>query len=526
MIRITLALLSFASFLLIGVLVDFVARREGRTKQLTVGYILVALFPALWSLGYTFMYLTENKEIAWIFYRLSAFGWCLGPSAIVYFTYLLYNQYAKRPTRVFYTILIFIPFPILLFGALTRRLMAYDFAATDLGWQEFINPGSVWVQTYISLVILSFCLALILLIILWKKARLNKHKLQAKLIILPNIFISPIPFALNMFLPAFGIHFIPPVGHLIVSSLIIFMGLAIIRYPVLSINPKFVIDKIILNMHDVLLLTGLSWDIVMVNSAGQAILEYDPDSLKGKPLSVLVPERMLEKWKNMGRRQQDSGETELLTRQGKKIPFSYVIQKVKDKCDDPVGYLFFARDIREMRRLEKLTDELQKSNRKLEKMSITDSLTKVFNRQKIEMEIQTELDRFNRYSNVFSLIMFDLDFFKEVNDEFGHDIGDKVLIEVTEVVKTEIRSTDLLARWGGEEFIVLCPGINLENVLQQAERIRRQIEHHSFGIIENMTISFGVTEVTGEDTLETILKRADKALYQAKDEGRNRVCRI
>ena len=101
-----------------------------------------------------------------------------------------------------------------------------------------------------------------------------------------------------------------------------------------------------------------------------------------------------------------------------------------------------------------------------------------------------------------------------------------MLIEVTKVVQKEIRSTDLLARWGGEEFIVLCPGIRVGDVVQQADRIRRQIERHMFGIIETMTVSFGVTEIKESDTIDTLLKRVDIALYQAKESGRNRVHQI
>jgi diguanylate cyclase (GGDEF)-like protein/PAS domain S-box-containing protein len=294
----------------------------------------------------------------------------------------------------------------------------------------------------------------------------------------------------------------------------------------LTINPSFAVDSIVFNMHDLLFLTNLSWDIVTVNPAVQSLLGHKPESLEGESLAKLVPAATMERWKALERRRKDSGEAALATILGESIPVSYVIQNVHDKCDDPVGYLLFARDIREMKRLEKLTKELQQTNEKLALMSITDSLTQVYNRQKIEREIEVELDRFRRYATVFSIIMFDLDFFKEVNDEHGHDVGDKVLIELTKVVQTEIRSTDLLARWGGEEFVVLCPGIRVENVAQQADRIRRQIEEHAFGIIETMTVSFGVTEVKESDTIDSLMKRADVALYKAKESGRNRVNQI
>lgn len=135
----------------------------------------------------------------------------------------------------------------------------------------------------------------------------------------------------------------------------------------------------------------------------------------------------------------------------------------------------------------------------------TFSLTDTFNRHKIEQDIRSEMNRYNRYQQTFSVIMFD-------NDSFGHIAGDQVLIDVVRVVKDSIRGTDLFARWGGEEFVILCPDSPLASTILLEERIRSNIEGYRFPKIENLTISFGITEIKKEDSPESMIKCADDAL--------------
>lgn len=161
---------------------------------------------------------------------------------------------------------------------------------------------------------------------------------------------------------------------------------------------------------------------------------------------------------------------------------------------------------------------------RLSKMAYTDSLTHIFNRLHFAHFLDSEIDKVKRYGGVFSIIFFDLDHFKEVNDNYGHRVGDEVLEELTELVARTNRSADIFARYGGEEFIILAPETNLAGALTHAERLRGAIEQFEFKTIGHISSSFGVTEFAAEtDNLETLLDRADKALYMAKEFGRNRV---
>ncbi len=159
----------------------------------------------------------------------------------------------------------------------------------------------------------------------------------------------------------------------------------------------------------------------------------------------------------------------------------------------------------------------------LKLLSQTDQLTQIFNRVKFHDSLAQEISRARRYQTELALIMLDIDHFKRINDNYGHDVGDDVLVGLSELVKTCIRETDIFARWGGEEFMLLLPHTPLNCAAKLGERIRAAIEKHDFPQVGTVTSSFGVTQYIESDSEETFTKRVDRALYKAKQKGRNRV---
>jgi two-component system cell cycle response regulator len=156
-------------------------------------------------------------------------------------------------------------------------------------------------------------------------------------------------------------------------------------------------------------------------------------------------------------------------------------------------------------------------------LATTDSLTGISNRREFSRALEAEMERAKRYGSPLSLLMYDLDHFKRVNDSFGHDTGDDVLRVVTQVVTGNTRKVDVAARWGGEEFVVLMPQSDLAAASHAAEKLRLAIEQTRFDKVGTLTVSFGVTELVPQDDPNTLLKRVDDALYLAKENGRNRV---
>jgi diguanylate cyclase (GGDEF)-like protein/PAS domain S-box-containing protein len=167
--------------------------------------------------------------------------------------------------------------------------------------------------------------------------------------------------------------------------------------------------------------------------------------------------------------------------------------------------------------------ERKLAEEKIHFFATTDSLTGIFNRREFTRLLENEMERAQRYGTPLSLVMYDLDSFKWVNDTFGHDAGDDVLRSVTDLVMENIRSVDLAGRWGGDEFLVLMPQSDLSAAMSVAEKLRQTIAGHSFVKIDGITASFGVTMFVPQDDSNSLLKRVDDALYQAKKNGRNRI---
>jgi len=174
------------------------------------------------------------------------------------------------------------------------------------------------------------------------------------------------------------------------------------------------------------------------------------------------------------------------------------------------------------RELHEINQELNTRNRELAVLSITDQLTGLFNRRYVEDQVQLAIDRQQRYDQKISLLMMDLDYFKSVNDTFGHDAGDDVLVSIAAILKKWIRKTDVVGRWGGEEFMIIFQADG-PGAAASAEKLRAIIMETEHGRAGKITASFGITQYVDKDTIDTLVKRADQCLYRAKEKGRNRV---
>jgi diguanylate cyclase (GGDEF)-like protein len=206
--------------------------------------------------------------------------------------------------------------------------------------------------------------------------------------------------------------------------------------------------------------------------------------------------------------------------------------KLKTPVDDKMEYYFYI----QLSRLKKdkyllyFTDitRLERDKDLIRKLADYDALTNIYSRVKFNEMFPLYINRALSYNERFSIILFDIDHFKSINDTYGHNIGDRVLIELTSVVKSVIREkkmrkNTIFSRWGGEEFVVLVQFSDKKKVYQLSEILRKEIESYPFEVVKKVTCSFGVTQFKVDDTQVDIFHRVDNALYEAKDTGRNRV---
>jgi diguanylate cyclase (GGDEF)-like protein len=167
--------------------------------------------------------------------------------------------------------------------------------------------------------------------------------------------------------------------------------------------------------------------------------------------------------------------------------------------------------------------ELEKEKLRVKKESEIDPLTKAYNRVKLNQILSSIFFNSKKYNHCVTLMLFDIDHFKRINDNFGHNVGDSVLRELSGLVRGFLRKEDIFARWGGEEFVVLLEHCSLQDTTKLASRLRLEIEKYHFDVVENVTCSFGVTQFTQGDTQSLFFERVDEALYEAKENGRNKV---
>jgi len=206
--------------------------------------------------------------------------------------------------------------------------------------------------------------------------------------------------------------------------------------------------------------------------------------------------------------------------------------KLKTDLDKSFEYYFYVQ-LSKLKRdhyLLSFTDitKLERDKELIRRLADYDPLTRIYNRVKFNEMFPIFLEKNDRYGEVFSIILFDIDHFKVINDNLGHNIGDRVLVELASLVKQKlrylnIRKTSLFSRWGGEEFIILVQSKKVNEAKKIANILKNDISQYHFPKVGQVTCSFGVTEVKPKDTQIDIFHRADKALYKAKENGRNKV---
>lgn len=240
----------------------------------------------------------------------------------------------------------------------------------------------------------------------------------------------------------------------------------------------------------------------------------------GKPEKQLYQQN--DQWRMSPRKSFDAWQEEV---RGTSQPWLEAeMMAVRDLGDD-LAVIASAHEITRLNEyLRRERRALAEANEHLNELANTDSLTGIMNRYRIEHLVQMALANAERYSQPFSVLLFDIDHFKQVNDTHGHEEGDRILKTLVAAIQEGLREADQLGRWGGEEFLVLVPNTRLEDAGVFAERLRDRVARTPFGLEMPVTISIGVAEWAPGDSQRNLLARADRSMYRAKHLGRNRVC--
>lgn len=268
-------------------------------------------------------------------------------------------------------------------------------------------------------------------------------------------------------------------------------------------------------------LTDLDGIITDVSTAFSKETGYPKEELIGKSHALLrSPDFPIQTyahlWETIVNNKIWEGQIKNIRKNGDAYWMHSIIQPYFNELDEKIGYIAIRQNI---------TKEKQ-----CEALSMIDELTGVYNRRKFNQELNKQLINYYRYQENFSLVMIDIDYFKYLNDTYGHMIGDEALKRLCEVVRQHIRAGDFFARWGGEEFVLILHHIDKDMAYHTCTKLLGYIQNElsgflfeNFGITLNFTCSMGITSAQITDSTESILERSDTALYHAKENGRNRI---
>ncbi len=254
--------------------------------------------------------------------------------------------------------------------------------------------------------------------------------------------------------------------------------------------------------------------IITFNKAFSDLTQYTLLEVRGKNLAIFNTEsaqieNFMNEWQQISKDTAFENSCERTRKDGSKFWIEYKVRPQYSDDQMLIGYRMIWHDIT--------------SEKKLEYIATVDPLTKAFNRTKFNDLITGEVNRFERYNTAASLIICDLDHFKEVNDTYGHLVGDTVLKTVATIIQSNIRNTDYLARWGGEEFAILLPNTVLEEAQIVAHKIHHAVRSTQIQSVGGLTISCGISEIHSNDTVTSWFKRVDDLLFTAKNSGRDQV---
>lgn len=473
-----------------------------RSYPLMRVFIVFSAGALVWNAGYAAMHLTTDRATALMFYRLSSFGWAIAPSNMLYYAYRTRREFGAARSKPIPWYLFALPVPPVIWGVFAGRIMAYDLNVSDNGWIESIAPEALGNHLFLGLLVLS----LVTMIVSMVRTRLvtssRRYRLHVRIVAVPLAALVAATAVIHVYLPALQRQPTPPYVQVLLGAWGVAVTTLLRRYPVLTISPRIASETIVEAMTDACIMTDVEGMIRSANPAVEELFGRDRAKLLGTAAHELVGAAVWARlcYATASTRRIHRFEADLETGLGETVLCTVSGKPITDTLGDEVGYVVIVHEQREMQRLRLLSE--------------VDPLTGAFNRRK--------LDAVSSGDN-HALILFDLDRFKSVNDRFGHEAGDRILVRTGQIVRSVVRDDDLFVRWGGEEFLVLCPDLSDSDAMRLAERLRAAIAEADFGIGEPVTASFGVAPAAGEENPEALFRRADAAMYRAKQSGRNRV---
>lgn len=503
-----ISIMAFMTYLYIGIHA-FNIERKSKINQL---FLAFCLSMSVWSFAYAFVYVTVEEQYIWM--KISAIGWCTFSSFILHLVLLFTENKIIRRTIT----KVFIYTPSVLFFYISVFLFWKD-AKPSKFIEDFFYIGDFLYH-------FSFLLVCIILITVWgSKSEDRRKRKQAKILVVSSLT----PFLLNLLtqtiLPAFGFTIFPLMGHIFSLFMIIGVYYAMINFRLFSLTPKLLVEELLQEMMDVVILVSPEGKITRINNYTEGLLKYSMNELQDKYLDVIIEREIMVEICNLTHKTEiyRLSEVYCTKKDGTEVPLNLSCSPIIDpSMKDIIGFVIVGHDISLVKQLEKEIEEHKEAQEQILYLAYHDSLTELPNRKYFYEKLNRAIDNANISGEGFAVLFLDLDDLKQINDAFGHDVGDQILCEVGKRTMAGISNKDIVARIGGDEFTFLIPGIcNTSEALLVANNILDSVNKplhicgNDFNI--NASIGFSLFPNDGNDA-DMLVRKADSGMYAVKRE--------
>lgn len=496
-----IVLLCFIMFIFYLVMGIYVMMLSDRSDINRIYFGIIIIFSS-WILSAFFRNITDSPGSIFVWRITSYFALTVGTGAIMQFAIALIQWNKFNFVK---SLLVYIPGIILFSGQSIITKFTYINTSSNIADLIF---GSIGAYLYYLIYIL------IISVMLYRWGTLSNNRrqiIQGRLIYVSLTITTFSILIYGIILPEVVDFILPFILPLFTSFWVFAMWLSITRYRLLQFRPTLAVDEIMDNVLDIIVLTDHDGRIIDINEQALRLLQYAKEDVL--QLNACEFLGLYDDFKEVfseilhGERRSYNSEAVYYGSNDLQIPVRVRVSGVVDSLSEVIGVVIAAQD---------LTLET-----KFKTLSMTDKLTQISNRVRLDEVLDKETGIASDTGNEFCVVICDIDHFKKVNDLFGHQKGDEVLIQFANLLKSNIRDTDLVGRWGGEEFLMILFNCNVNEANEIITKLKQMIKEYDFGMKHSITASFGIAAFENDSSYDRIISRADTALYKAKEKGRD-----
>lgn len=520
-----LSLLSYGNFIFFLLLSIYSIKFSSIKSKLNKYSLLVCLSLGLWNFCYTFFYIAPDKNSAWMWHKLALIGVYAFPAFTLYFFLVLTKRDNLFKNKYHYIAFYLIPSLLTVMTLFSNTLdITQDLvqSTSGLGWTYVNSVNSIFYWASILYLYSYFHITFMCLYKQWKESTYLRERNQAKLFIIIDVLVILLGSITDFFYPLIN-NTLPPIANLFTGLFIFCYWYIIRRYNLFDLDhiapPELILDTIM----DPVIVIDENYNIINLNSAVEDVLGYSSKYLKGKSLLVILDSAHYSSDEDLMKLFKDK-EINLINSKGVIINSLLSYSIAEDGIDGFLGIVLAFKDITTIKEIENnlksINEKYKEAADELYKIANFDSLTGIPNRRMFFEILNTKIEKYEQSNEDFAIIFMDLDGFKTVNDTYGHDIGDKVLIETARLLQLCIDKNDLLARIGGDEFVMIMSNIASEISIIQRIHTIKSLFAKSMNINNHLCkvgISAGYSIYSkGNKKLDDLIKIADTAMYKDK----------